>query len=199
MSIEIVHGLKDKLAESSFFLEQISKSSTEENAKNLPFYFSAFLSSTYSIFDYVLAEANYEFNVGLSSTEKWFPRDFRIRAEEIAKGGIGDKKALTFFEWWSSRKNLEDNSIVGNAFSKARNINTHKKPSYKLSIKIPNSEPSITEKGSISIEIKVKIELLIENLEHLDLQSACSTWYSTITKFVSDSQKKMREIKKPNN
>lgn len=187
--------IEDKVAESKFFLNKIIEECKKEkhDLVTISYYYSAFLSASYSVFDYVLHYANRVFGLGLSDEDYW---DWRTFAEEAKKQG--NEAALDFIGWWKSRQELENNMTVGKAFSQCRRINTHKRPTYKIGVdpKVITSEPKI-ENGKITatIEVKPNVHLQVEGFDQMRIDDACASYYSTIEKFAGDSKETVEKIR----
>lgn len=135
--------VNNKLAEAEYFFEQIKQ--LYPDIKYLKYYYSAFLYSTDSIFDFLLSEAAKKFNLNLPIDKKWYPSHF----ETVAKGNA---KAERFFKHWDETKKEFENTSVGKVFKETRDLNTHKisqKPEYAATIEIdkplPNEKPVLVQ------------------------------------------------------
>jgi len=192
---------EEKLKEAKFFLDNLKNLKDPKKKNEFYYNFSAFLSASYSVWDYVLNEANRIFGLGLPDDDTWFPHNFEEEAKK--KNEQGDDRALKFYKWFSSRKKAEESSPVGKAFGKARIVNIHKKPVFEIRwepIKIEQGPPEKTEKGYHSqMKLTLIVYLVIPGIENLDLLKASDTYYSVMENFVSDARKKIEELgyKKP--
>ena len=162
--------VEQKIDEASLWLEHISFYSPDISI--VKYFFGAFLSATSSIPDYILAEANQFYNLGLPMNSSWYPRDF----EREAKNQDKDAKpnALKFYKWWCAWNDSKRAGKVGDVFNNIRNMEIHKKkqqpalnvlilPVDNKSYEIPHKIPvKITGSGVISSieELNESIELL---------------------------------------
>lgn len=122
--------VNNKLAEAEYFFEQIKRYSPD--IKLVKYYFSAFLYSTNSIFDFLLVEAAQKFKLGLSMDKKVYPSHFKTAAK-------GNEKAMKFYKFWEDWKNEFEKSSMGKVFTETRHLNAHKisqKPQYAAKIEI---------------------------------------------------------------
>ncbi len=158
-------------------------------------YYSAFLSASYSVYDYALLNANRVFKLGLSDEEFWDWKKFQTEAEKQKNSG-----ALKYFDWWYSRRNNENNMTIGKAFSACRRINIHKRPTYKIGVdvKADVGKTETRKDGSIATSIKInpKLFLQVEGFEQMRIEDACGTYLSTIEKFSGDHHKIIDKIER---
>lgn len=184
--------IEDKLAEARFFLNKILEEDKKEkpNLSATAFYYSAFLSSSYSVFDYILYKANRVYNLGLQDEGHWDENKFLKEANEK-----NNKKAIDFANWFISRKKIENGLSIGKVFSGCRRINVHKRPTYKIDVdpRVITGPMETGPRGEIEYSIKVdpKISLKVEGFEHMKLIDACKAYYSTIEKVVNDANEKL--------
>lgn len=130
--------VKEKLEEVEFFLEEIKKHNPD--LKYVKHFFSAFLNSVFSIPDYILAEANLQFELKLSLSETWYPRHFKEKAKNMH-----NVEAENFYNWWSTFLTKLDETEIGRILKETRDLNTHKfyqKPRYFAIIQPENQLPS---------------------------------------------------------
>jgi len=121
--------LDEKIKEAEFFLELIRKHQPDVSV--VKFYFSAFLGSVGSIHDYILAEANQEYQLELPMDKTWFDRHFEDKANEK-----NNENALLFLKWWRQvHKNHYETAVVGKVIKNIRNMEMHKtkqKPEFNV-------------------------------------------------------------------
>jgi len=190
--------VEEKLSEAEFFrnkLKETCNTKYEEQNKKLfeiRCYYSAYLSSSISVYDYALNHANRVFGLGLTDEQYWDNRTFRKEAESQ-----GNKEALAFIVWFDSRIELEKGMTLGNAFTQSRRINTHKRSTYKIGF-----DPKVTKVGKLpdgspdpeSIIMDPNIFLMVEGFEVMKIDDACDAHYSTMGKFVEDSNNMIDKI-----
>lgn len=190
--------IEEKLAEADFFRNMLNEACNDKSGDQIRklfeirCYYSAYLSSSISVYDYVLYHANRVFNLGLQDEEYWDNKKFRKEAEEK-----DNKDALNFIEWFDSRVLLEKEMIIGNAFAKSRRINTHKRSTYTIGF-----DPKVTKIGKKAdgspdpelILMDPNIFLMVEGFEQLKIDDACDTHFSTMQKFVEDSYEQIERI-----
>lgn len=166
--------LDQKLDEAQFFLEHMSF--YDPDISVVKYFFSAFLCSVSSIPDYILAEANIEYNLGLSVDATWYSRDFERAAKKQHESG--KLNALKFFKWWEAWTHTKDNTLVGKVFKNIRNMEIHKtkqKPTFNVMVladnpiagEIPIRIPvTVTGHGDITSidDIDVSIDLMKPHL-----------------------------------
>jgi len=162
--------VEQKIDEAAFWLEHVKFYSPDISI--VKYFFGAFLSAVTSIQDYVLAEANEFYQLGLSMDEKWNWKDFKKESKKQAKNG--KPNAFEFYKWWSAWTKSSRAGKVGEVFSNIRNMEIHKKkqkpvlnvlilPMNQKSYEKPHKIPvTITGTGAISSidELDVSIELL---------------------------------------
>ena len=179
--------IEDKISESKFFLKKMNDEGKIEkpDLSSISYYYSAFLSASYSVYDYALHNANRVFKLGLADETRW---DWRLfRSESIKQKNEG---AVKYASWWSSRQQNDNNMTIGKAFSACRRINTHKRPTWKIGVD-PKVEIGKTETNpdvciSIPIKLHANVFLQVEGFEQMHVEDACSTYLSTIEKFSED-------------
>lgn len=189
--------IEDKIAESKFFLEKMNEESKKEESNYFTIfcYYSAFLSASYSVYDYALHNANRVFKLGLLDEERWDWQKFQFEAKKQK-----NSSALKYLDWWHSRQHNDNNMAIGKAFSTCRRINTHKRPTYKIGVDIDvdvgKQDESPEPPAIISIPIKINpiVFLKVEGFEQMPVQEACSAYLSTIEKFSSDHYKIIDKI-----
>jgi len=195
--------IQDKISEAKFFLEKMNAETKKESPDlfAISCYYSAFLSASYSVYDYALHNANRVFKLGLSDEGYWDWKIFQSEAKKQQNLG-----ALKYISWWISRQKNDNNMIIGKAFSTCRRINTHKRPTYKIGVdpKVESGKPETKDDAIISIPVKLtaNIFLEVEGFEQIRImEEACGTYLSTIEKFSEDhkniiSKIESEEIKK---
>ncbi|MDH3854247.1 MAG: hypothetical protein OES23_07315 [Nitrosopumilus sp.] len=159
--------IEQKIDEAYLWLEHIKFYSPDISV--VKYFFSAYLSSVSSISDYILAEANQFYSLGLSTDSTWYPRDFEIAAKKIGKSN-----ALKFYKWWKVWTDGRRQRGIGKVFNNIRNMEIHKikqKPILNILIlpldnqkyEIPHKLPvSLTQEGVIAStkELDRSIKLL---------------------------------------
>lgn len=190
--------VEEKLAEADFFRNMLNEACNDKSGDQtrklfkIGCYYSAYLSSSISVYDYVLYHANRVFNLGLQDEEYWNNKKFRKEAEEK-----DNKEALKFIDWFDSRVEQEKGMIIGNAFGKSRRINTHKRATYTIGF-----DPKVTNIGKRadgspdpeSILMDPNIFLMVEEFEQLKIDDACDAHFSTMQNFVKDSNEQIERI-----
>jgi len=109
-------GTQFKIKEANFFLRRLKQNS--KSVRISAFYFSAFLSSTYSILYHLLTEYNEKFELGLKNIKK---ENFEKRANKQK-----NKDAIKFIKWYSDRLDILWNDKTCGKLMRLRHDNTHK-------------------------------------------------------------------------
>ena len=138
--------INEKIDQSNYFLKEIEKQ-YEQPTHKIKYLFSAFLISIQSIPDYILAEANRQFGLGLKDEQYWKPLDFCKEAKNQK-----NDSALKFYRFWNTSMKELDASEIGKIIRLLRNIDTHKtaqKPTLEVTISIKNN---LDYSSTISIE-----------------------------------------------
>lgn len=191
--------INDKIKEAEFFLFKINLETKNEQPElfDISCYYSAFLSASYSVYDYALTHANDVFKLGLYD-EYWDWKNFHKKAKSQKK-----IRALQYVKWWNARKKNDNKWLIGKAFSSSRRINIHKGPSYKISVegKIVSEKDLLggkIPKDSIpGFRVCIQLEpfLQVKGVKQLKLQKACSNYLSIIKKFSEDHYKIINKLK----
>ena len=105
-----------KIKETSFFVRKLKKNS--DSLRSSAFYFSAFLSSSNSILDHLLAEYNIKYKLGLN-------RIFRDSFYKNAKKQ-NNYSALKFIEWFDKKYEMLSSEKTCKKLMTLRNENVHR-------------------------------------------------------------------------
>ena len=189
--------VKEKLDEAGYFLKKIQEHNDPKKVKELYHNFSAYLSAIYSVWDYTLNEANRLYRLGLADDDTWYYSHFENKAKEIR---TKDQRPLKYYKWFSKRKRDVDRTKIGRAFSKARQINIHKKSVFEIKIRIPEPPkwkklPKVGGRYHSRGVVTVEYLLLVMGLGEMNFVKACEEYLETMKKFVADSRLKIEELK----
>ena len=170
--------IQDKINEAKFFLKKMNE---KPELFDISCYYSGFLSASYSVYDYALHNANRVFQLGLPDEGYWNWNTFQSEAEK--QKNIGAQK---YVKWWKSRQEIDNNMILGKAFSTCRRINTHKRPTYKIGINanVETNENVSKSDDAIRIPIKIitKFFLQVEGFEQMPVEDSCGKDTLDVTK-----------------
>jgi len=188
--------VQQKLEEAEYFLKKIHEYQKPDEIKELYYNFSAYLSSVYSIWDYSLNEANRLYNLGLDDSDTWYYSNFEQKAKNKKSEDI---RPFEYYRWFSKRKREVDRTKIGRAFSKARQINIHKKPVFEIRYRIlelpkfkalPKEGKMYHSRGTLKIEWI----LLVMGLGEMNFMTACDDYLQTMKQFVTDSRNKIDKL-----
>jgi len=112
--------VEKKIDESEDFLNKMKESI--ENDKDIKNYFSAFLSSTKSITDYLLSDYAENFNLDIPLNVRDLRNKFQVKSKKNS-----NRDAQRFYKWFEKKYEEITKDSIGSLMINRRHINIHRK------------------------------------------------------------------------